>query len=69
MANDNNNINELVADDDEQTAELEILDFKEHLHDDPEHESDANTFNAFDEFGAKFNGGITVSDLVNDLVD
>ena len=65
MANDNNNINELVADDDDPTVELETAAFS----DDGSKplEVDAITFDAQKHVGKKSSSGVTVSALTSDL--
>lgn len=62
MANDNNNINELVADDDP-TVELEVGRF-----DDEITEADARTFDARNDIDADDASGVTVSELKSDLL-
>ena len=65
MANDNNNINELVADDDDPTVELKSPNFSEK--DDSSLEVDAKTFDSEDEFDDGASSGVTLSDLRADL--
>ncbi len=63
MANDNNNINDLVADDDDPTVELQTL-----LHaSDTGPEADAKTFDGFDVPLGEDGTGVTVSELKSDL--
>jgi len=64
MANDNNNINELVADDDDPTVELKTPAF---ARDELDAEADAKTFDA-NESGAKdLSAGVSVLELKSDL--
>ena len=64
MTNDNNNINELVADDDDPTAELEILSLaKQQLG----AEADAKTFDSAESEEEVSSHGVTVSELESDL--
>lgn len=60
MANDNNNINELVSEDDDPTAELEVPEFAAAL----ESESDAKTYDVDERIDAS---GVSVSELESDL--
>lgn len=60
MANDNNNINELVSEDDDPTAELEIPEFAVAL----ESESEASTYDVNEQIDAD---GVSVSELQSDL--
>ncbi len=64
MANDNNNINELVANDDDPTAELEIPSFAAGA---GGAELDAKTFDSHDSDACESASGITVSELRSDL--
>jgi pSer/pThr/pTyr-binding forkhead associated (FHA) protein len=64
MANDNNNINELVADDDDPTAELEIPAF---ARDALGAEADAKTFDADQSDDDDPSAGVSVSELKSDL--
>jgi chromosome segregation ATPase len=65
MTNDNNNINELVADDDP-TVELEIPSFSRI--DEDISESDAKTFDADDLDDKDVSAGVTVAELKSDLL-
>ena len=66
MANENKNINELVSDDDDPTAELEILSFQRFDVDDVELESDLNTYGfAKDEDASS--SGQSIPELRSDL--
>ena len=65
MANENNNINELVADDDDPTVELEIPNFARMS--DSALEEDAHTFDASDASNEDTSAGPTVSKLKSDL--
>jgi len=65
MANDNNNINELVADDDDPTVELESPTFAKGEH--QELEADARTFDSNNDSEAVSLAGVTVSELKSDL--
>jgi chromosome segregation ATPase len=65
MANENNNINELVADDDDPTAELEIPSFAK---DDFSAEADAKTYDAEETGDRDLSAGVTVSELKSDLL-
>jgi DNA repair exonuclease SbcCD ATPase subunit len=65
MTNDNNNINELVADDDDPTAELEIPSFARH---EVNAEFDAKTFDADDARGEDTANGVSVSELKSDIL-
>ncbi len=68
MANKNNNINELVADDDDPTVELEILSEDQlALREDSDLESDANTLDYLDATQTGGAGDETISDLKSDL--
>ena len=64
MANDNNNINKLVADDDDPTAELEIPSF---ARDELGAEADAKTFDADQSDDKDGSAGVSVSELKSDL--
>jgi len=64
MANDNNNINELVADDDP-TVELELRALIEHH--DGAAEADLKTFDAENAADEDSNSGVTVTELKSDL--
>lgn len=64
MANDNNNINELVADDDDPTAELEIPSF---AIDELGAEADAKTYDADQSDRETSLAGVSVSELKSDL--
>lgn len=67
MANENKNINELVADDDDPTAELEALTIRNAFGSmDPELESDANTFD-IDKLDGEIHDGVSVANLKSDL--
>ena len=66
MTNENNNINELVADDDDPTVELGVLSFGQDQSE--ESESDAKTYNAGHETEEVSASGITVSELQSDLL-
>ncbi len=65
MANDNNNINELVADDDDPTAEFKIPVFDQSA--DSTAEAGLKTYDADDEAGENSSKGLSVSDLKSDL--
>ncbi len=65
MANDNNNINELVDNDDDPTVELESPTFAKGK--DVELEADAQTFDSKDDSDAVALAGATVSELKSDL--
>ena len=65
MANDNNNINELVAEDDDPTSELELPTFAQY--DDGQLEADAQTFDAERGDLVDMPNGITVTELRSDL--
>jgi chromosome segregation ATPase len=65
MANDNNNINELVADDDDPTVELESPNFARI--EDGDLEADAPTFDSKQDSEAVSLDGVTVSELQSDL--
>lgn len=65
MTNENNNINELVADDDEPTVELEAPLFEQDQS--VEIESDAKTYDSGQAAEEKSTSGITVSELQSDL--
>jgi len=65
MANENKNINELVSDDDDPTAELEILSFQEFDLADVEPESDLNTYGFDTDDGSS--SGQSVPELRSDL--
>jgi chromosome segregation ATPase len=65
MANDNNNINELVADDDDPTVELESPNFARS--EDGDLEADAPTFDSKQDSEAVSLDGVTVSELQSDL--
>ena len=65
MANDNNNINELVADDDDPTVELETSAFS--IDGSKPLEVDAITFDDQDHVGKKSSSGVSVSALTSDL--
>jgi len=62
MANDNNNINELVANDDDPTAELELPTFRQY-----ETECDAKTFGTEDDRDAGSRRNVSVSSLKTEL--
>lgn len=65
MANDNNNIKELVADDDDPTVELEFPSF---VNASPgTTEADAKTFDSKDSDDSESSSGVTVSELESDL--
>ncbi len=64
MANDNNNINELVANDDDPTAELEIPSFAAGA---GGAELDAKTFDSHNSDACESTSGVTVSELRSDL--
>ena len=67
MANDNKNMNELVADDNDPTAELEALTIRHAFGPkDPELESDANTFD-IDKLDGEIHDGVSVANLKSDL--
>lgn len=63
MANDKNKFKELVSNDEDPTAELEILSFR----DDVERESDANTFGLADNDDGPSVHGQSISELRSDL--
>jgi len=65
MANENNNINELVADDDDPTVELEMPKFARIS--DSALEADAHTFDASDAFDEDVSASATVAELKLDL--
>lgn len=65
MANDNNNINELVADDDDPTVELESPGFA--ISEDSLLEADAQTFDSNNDSETISLAGVTVSELESDL--
>lgn len=65
MANDNNNINELVADDDDLTVELQAPSFAPKS--DSPAEADAKTFGAHDDGDKGLPPGVTVSELEFEL--
>lgn len=65
MANDNNNINELVADDDDPTVELKSPAFVEGS--DSELEADAQTFDSNNDPDRVSLAGVSVSELKSDL--
>ena len=65
MANDNNNINELVADDDDPTVELKSLAFAKGP--DSELEADDQTFDSKNDSEEVSLAGVTVSELKSDL--
>ncbi len=70
MANENKNIKELVSDDDDPTAELEVLSFQQHVEgDDPlaASESDSNTCGLNDSGDDDFARGQSIPELVSDL--
>jgi chromosome segregation ATPase len=64
MANDNNNINELVADDDDPTVELAIPSF---ARDEFGAEADAKTFDVEETGSIERSPGVSVSELQSDL--
>ena len=66
MTNENNNINELVADDEDPTVELEVLVFEQEQA--GASEADAKTYNAGQETEEVSAAGITVSELQSDLL-
>ena len=66
MANENKNINELVSDDDDPTAELEILSFQRFDVDDVELESDLNTYGFGTDEDAS-SSGQSIPELRSDL--
>jgi len=66
MTNENNNINELVADDDDPTVELEVLIFGQDQS--GASEADAKTYNSAQETEEISASGITVSELQSDLL-
>ena len=66
MTNENNNINELVADDDDPTVELEVLLFGQEQS--VASEADAKTYNTDLETEEVSSSGITVSELQSDLL-
>lgn len=66
MTNENNNINELVADDDDPTVELEVLLFGQDQS--GASEADAKTCNTAQETEEVSASGITVSELQSDLL-
>ena len=65
MANDNNNINELVADDDDPTVELESPNFAKS--EDGDLEADAPTFDNKQDSESVSLAGLTVSELQSDI--
>lgn len=65
MANENNNINELVADDDDPTVELEVPLFAQEQS--SAMESDAKTYDSAQAADEQSTSGITVSELQSDL--
>ena len=65
MANDNNNINELVATDDDPTVELEAPSFV--MDAAGSGEADAKTFDTQDAADAELSSGMSVSELKSDL--
>ena len=65
MANENNNINELVADDDP-TVELDMGNFQREVAE-FEAEADAHTFDAAENDDSSETSGVTVSELESDL--
>ena len=65
MTNDNKNINELVADDDDPTVELEIPSFAEDMGSTAE--ADAKTYDAQEMADEELSPGVTVSELQSDL--
>lgn len=67
MANENKNMNELVADDEDPTAELEALTVRHAFGPrDPALESDANTFD-IDKLDGEVHEGVSVANLKSDL--
>ena len=64
MANENNNINELVADDNDPTAELEVLHFGKPVSD---AEADAKTYNSEEDDKRHRSARLSVSELESDL--
>ena len=66
MTNENNNINELVADDDDPTVELEVLVFGQDQS--GSSEAEAKTYNAGEDAEEVSASGITVSELQSDLL-
>ena len=66
MANDNKNTNELVSEDDDPTAELEVPAFATG---DAELESDARTYDVKEETASVHSAGVSVSELESDLRD
>lgn len=66
MTNENNNINELVADDDDPTVELEVLIFGQDQS--GASEADEKTYNTEQETEEVSASGITVSELQSDLL-
>ncbi len=67
MANENKNINELVSDDEDPTAELDASSVRRALLDSNEDaEADANTFD-FDNFRDDLDDGVSVDELKSDL--
>ena len=67
MANENKNTNELVAADDDPTAELEALTIRHAFGPrDPELESDANTFD-IEKLDGEVHDGVSVANLKSDL--
>jgi chromosome segregation ATPase len=66
MTNENNNINELVADDDDPTVELEVPLFAQDQS--AASEAEAKTYNAGQETEDISSSGITVSELQSDLL-
>ncbi len=67
MANENKNINELVSDDDDPTAELEILNFEEFDLADVEPESESNTYGFDKKDGEASSSGQSIPELKSDL--
>ena len=65
MTNENNKFNELVADDDDPTVELEVAQFVQEQSDAPE--SDAKTYDSGQADAEEPTPGITVSELQTDL--
>ena len=65
MTNEDNNINELVADDDDPTVALEVLPFEQDQS--SAIESDAKTYDSEEAAGKDSTSGITVSELQSDL--
>ncbi len=67
MANENKNINELVSDDDDPTAELEILKFEEFDLADVEPESESNTYGFDKKDDEASSSGQSIPELKSDL--